>query len=51
MGAGPVSDINAADADLAGAADLDAAVAGDDLDAEMDANLGTPKTALGRGRR
>jgi hypothetical protein len=51
MGAEVASDINAADADLAGAADLDAAAAGDDLDAEMDANLGAPKASLGRGRR
>ena len=51
IGAGTAADINAADADLAGATDLDAVAAGNDLDAELDANLDKPKTALGRGRR
>jgi hypothetical protein len=51
MGAGPEADINAAGADLAGAANLDADAAGNELDAELDANLDKPKTALGRGRR
>jgi hypothetical protein len=51
MGAEVAADVNAADADLAGAAELDADAAGDDLDAELDANLEVPKTSLGRGRR